>query len=137
MLIKPDYNNLGLSTPMGPRLRALVEEQLIDDLCNYGIENFTIKFDWSRSSIEGHDGEYLDGYLENYSGIKLFDVNDNIIAEGWMDFIHELDFFLVYWDHLEFLDPRFSNSKLKFGIPLHIWQKIPEFLKWNYEKERM
>ena len=122
---------------MGPRLRVLVEEQLIDDLCNYGIENFPIKFDWSKSCIEGHDDEYLDGYLENYSGIKLFDLNDDIIAEGWMDFIHVPDFFLAYWDHLEFLDPRFSNGKMQFGIPPHIWQKIPESFKLNYEKDQM
>ncbi len=136
-MTKPDYINLGLSTKMGPQLRFLVEKQLVDDLHFYSNELFQIKFDWSDSCIEGHGTEYLDGILDNFSGIWLFDVNDNFVAEGWLEFIHEPNFFLVYWDHLEFAAPRLGNGKLQFGIPPHIWQKIPDFLRWRYEKKRM
>lgn len=136
-MIKPNYSNLGCSTSMGPQLRAIVEMQLVDDLHFYSNELFRVQFDWSESCIEGRNCAYLDGILDNFSGIGLFDVNDNFIAEGWLEFIHEPDFFLVYWNHLDFAAPRLGNSKLQFGIPPHIWQKIPEFLRWRYEKERM
>jgi hypothetical protein len=81
-MIKPDYINLGLSTSMGPQLRTFVEKQLVDDLLFYSNELFQVKFDWSDSCIEGHGTEYLDGILDNCSGIGLFDVNDNFVADG-------------------------------------------------------
>ncbi len=133
----PDYTDLGLSEPMGAVLRANVEAQLRNDLHNYGFMGSSVKFDWSGSCIEGHDATHLGGYLENYSGILLFDINDNYLAEGWMDFILEPDFFLVYWDHLEVANPGSATGKLKFGIPSHIWQKIPDPFLHTYDRYRL
>ncbi|WP_324678855.1 hypothetical protein [Hymenobacter sp. GOD-10R] len=135
---KPNYTDLGLSSPMGPQLRKLVEEQLIVDLRYYHIDKPVLKFDWSESCIEGNDAIYLDGYLENYSGITIFDEADCLVADGWMDFVLAGDFFLVYWDFITTWDEekQFAN-KSQPGIPDHIWLQIPDDIKGNYKNERM
>ncbi|RZK03032.1 MAG: hypothetical protein EOO46_18160 [Flavobacterium sp.] len=136
--IKPNYTDLGLSSSMGPKLRSLVEQQLADDLINYGINLNEVKFDWSESCIEGHDTRFLDGSLENFSGIAVFDVNDSLIADGWMQFIHEQDFFLSYWEYVVTFnrDEKISEKRDK-GIPDHIWTKIPDYIKPLLEKQKM
>lgn len=96
---KPNYTDLGLSSQMGPELRSLVERHLVEDLKFYGIDK-ELHFDWSDSCIEGHDTNYLDGSLENFSGIAVFDNHENSVADGWMEFIHEGDFFLAYWNYV-------------------------------------
>lgn len=63
---KPNYGDQGLSSSMGPKLRQLVEEQLTQDLRKYKIDQDKLKFDWSKSCIEGHDLEVLDGIIENF-----------------------------------------------------------------------
>ncbi len=146
MIIKPDYINLGLSSIMGPKLRLEVEAFLIKDLIHYGLKNTCVKFDWSQSCIEGHNCEILDGTLENFSGIRVFDQNDKIIAEGWMEYIAvgwsnsntQLSFFIAYWDNLVTFNPdTLPGGKDKFGIPLHIWEQIPSDLRWQFETDRM
>lgn len=87
--MKPNYNYLGPSSIMGPKLRMLVEQQLCDDLKVYGIMGNKYKFYWSESQVEGYDTVYLDGIVENFSGINVFNEKDEHIAEGWMEFIHE------------------------------------------------
>jgi len=123
---------------MGPQLRKLVEEQLIVDLRYYYIDKPVLKFDWSESCIEGHDAVYLNGYLENYSGITIFDEADCLVADGWMDFVLAGDFFLVYWDFITTWneEERLAN-KSQPGIPDHIWLQIPDDIKGTYKNERM
>jgi hypothetical protein len=131
----PNYKDLGLSSSMGPQLRTFVERQLLADLTNYGISSNNLKFDWSDSCIEGHDTTYLDGKLENFSGIALYDAENNLVAEGWMDFIHEGDFFLAYWDYLSIwqVDKKIFD-KNKPGIPDHVWRQLPDDIRLNYKK---
>lgn len=135
---KPNYTDFGFSALMGPQLRALVETQLIADLASYGRAGSTLKFDWSDSCIEGHNSSYLDGDLENYSGILVFDEHDNLVADGWMEFIHEGDFFLVYWEYVKIWQKcKMIFDKAEAGIPDHVWAQLPDIIKWNYEKERL
>lgn len=143
---KSDYINLGLSSIMGPKLRSTIEDFLKKDLNHYGLKNTYVIFDWSQSCIEGHDCNILDGGLGNFSGIRLFDQNDNIVADGWMEYIaegwsnsnSEFSFFIAYWDNLETLNPDIlPGGKDKFGIPLHIWEQIPPDLRWQFETDRM
>ncbi|MFB5284678.1 hypothetical protein [Peribacillus sp. Hz7] len=136
--MKPNYNYLGFSSIMGPKLRKLVEQQLCDDLKVYGIMGNKFKFDWSESCIEGHDTAYLDGEVENFSGINIFNEKDEHIAEGWMEFIHEptYNFFIAYWEFLRFFDlGKEINIKDKVGIPLHIFNEIPENVRFKYKTE--
>ena len=123
---------------MGPKLRNLVESQLLEDLKNYRVEKRYLKFDWSQSCIEGHALEYLDGSVENFSSITVFDEQDRVTAEGWMEFVHGGEFFLAFWDLVKTWD---GNKKLgekkQFGIPSHVWQKIPDGTKPTWKKERM
>ena len=125
---------------MGPKLRELVESQLSDDLKHYriNVNNINLKFDWSESCIEGHHLEFLDGSLENYSGVSVFDEQDNLIADGWMEFVNGGQYFLAYWD---FITTWNGDQKLakknEPGIPDHIWQQIPEELKSTWTKERV
>jgi hypothetical protein len=80
--MKANYSYLGFSDSMGPKLRRLVEDQLLTDLSHYGIYSANLKFDWSDSCIEGYDATYLDGSLENYSGIAISDTEDNLVVGG-------------------------------------------------------
>ena len=131
--MKPNYLDLGLSTIMGKELRSLVERKLKEDLNNYGVQKEQLKFDWSESCIEGHDSEYLDGSVENFSGIAVFDEEDNIVADGWMEFIHEPNFFLAYWDSVTTWDRDKLLQKKTFGLPEHIWIQIPEGIRSRYK----
>ena len=134
---KPNFVELNFSSSMGPKLRQLVEKQLLDDLLFYNLETKNLKFDWSESCIEGNDTKYLDGSLENFSGILLYDNNENIIVDGWMEFIHAGDFFIVYWDMLTILQDKKEILDInKPGIPDHIWVKIPKDIQPNYILDR-
>jgi hypothetical protein len=54
-----------------------------------------------------------------------------------MEFIHEPDYFVAYWDNLEILDSTTKGkSKTEFGMPSHVFEKIPEHLKWRYERAK-
>jgi hypothetical protein len=133
--MKPNYKDLGFSTTMGPRLRTLVETHLINDLRYYGLEKQNLKFDWSESCIEGHDTAYLDGQLENYSGISIFDNDERLIADGWMEFIHRGQFFLAYWKFVTIWDKEKKVfEKKERGAPGHILQQIPDDIKTETER---
>lgn len=135
---KPNYNDLGFSSPMSIDLRKIVESQLLQDLKNYGIDKLDLKFDWSKSCIEGHDTDYLESSLENYSGITIFDKDDILVADGWMGFIHEGDFFITYWEFVQTFDKdKVIGQKNKPGIPKHIWNKLPDDIKPNYLLDRI
>lgn len=143
MNITPNYTDLGLSSPMSIELRKVVESQLLDDLKNYSINWENLKFDWSESCIEGHLSEHLDSLLENYSGIKLFDENDNLIFEGWMEFINDYDeinnckYFIAFWDYLDvYENGSFVNIKTEPGLPTHILKILPENLKLKFNNEQ-
>lgn len=135
-MIKPEYNNFGLSYPMDGKLREEVERQLSDDIRHYGINNQILKYDWSESCIEGRCSKVGDSYIGNFSDIKVFNSMDKIIAEGWIDFIHEkqFDLFIVYWDQLDL----YENGKVKevkqFGVPEYIYEKLPNDLKIKYSE---
>jgi len=133
--MKPNYSNYGLSISMGKLLRKEVETQLINDLTKYGIDNNGLLFDWSDSCIEGRCANYLDSSVDCFSGIKLFDTNDNLIIDGWMDFISEKshDIFIVYWDFLSIYEnEKRVTIKETPGIPSHIIEILPAKLKEKY-----
>lgn len=117
--------NLGYSDIMGIELRKEVEKQLTLDLFFYGLDTQNLTFDWSESCIEGHHDSWLDGELENFSGIAVLSDGKDI-AEGWMDFIIdevEPKKILIFWDFLSFEK---EDIKTDTGIPDHIWDKLSE-----------
>lgn len=134
----PNFKDFGFADRMGPKLKSEVEYQLLNDLKFYQINEDDLKFDWSESCIEGHNPNILDGTVENFSGISVFDCSDSLIAEGWMEFIHESDLFIVYWEFVTTWD---GNKKLKekkaVGLPNHIWKKLPDKTKSKYRELRM
>ena len=69
---------------MGPQLRSEVERQLLSDLREYAVEVDGLRFDWSETSPEGHRTFFLDGELENWSGVRVIDIDGNIQAYGWL-----------------------------------------------------
>lgn len=140
----PNYIDLGLSSPMSVELRKLVEEQLIVDLKYYDVKSDNLKFDWSNSCIEGHLSNHLNSSLENYSEIYVYDNSNNLIAEGWMDYINSSEyldkstFFITYWDNVIIWNNKEKLfEKLEFGIPNHIWEKIPENLKKFLKNDKL
>jgi len=137
MTMKPNYIDMGFGRSMGPKLKKLVEEHLAADLNYYHINNQHLKFDWSESCIEGKCTDFLDGSLDRYSGISVFDNNDKLIADGWMEFVHEGSFLIVYWDMVTtYSGDNILADKKTPGIPDHIWTKIPENIKSNYIGDR-
>lgn len=135
---KPNYTDFGFSSSMGPELRTLVEHHLINDLAYYGVNLREAKFDWSQSCIEGHHTRFLDGSLENFSGIAVFDDTDTLVAEGWVEFIHEFEFFLCYWEFVTTLNAdKKISEKREPGIPDHIWIKIPDSIKPALKDQKM
>lgn len=136
----PNYGDLGHSDIMGPKLRALVELQLAQDLVNYGIRGMEYRYDWSESCIEGHRLQHLDGEIENFSGIGVFDAQDQLIAGGWMEFVHDknLSFFLCYWEFVNtYQNGTVIGGKNRGGIPPHIWHQIPEVFHNIWSTYRM
>jgi hypothetical protein len=135
---KPNFKDLGFADRMGPKLKSEVENQLIDDLKFYKITEDNLRFDWSESCIEGHVTNFLGGSVENFSGISVFNNSDNLVADGWMEFLHENDLFVVYWEFVTTWD---GNKKLKekkeVGLPNHIWKKLPDEMKSKYRKLKM
>lgn len=128
----------GMSNQMGPNLRSFVEKQLAKDLRNYKIEKGNLRFDWSESCTEGHQLNYLDGILENFSGIAIFDESDNFIGSGWMEFVHGDKFILIYWEFIKtWENGKKLAAKKEIGIPDHIWEHIPEELKPKWKNFKM
>jgi hypothetical protein len=123
---------LGDTECMGPMLQAEIEHQLLEDLLHYNVNTENVFFDWSDTSIEGHRTSYLDGEIENWSGISVIDSSGQVIAEGWMEFIHgggDNPLF-VFWDYLIIYENGVKrDAKTKSGIPRHIWEKIPDTSK--------
>ncbi len=136
MTQKPNYTDLGWATSMGPKLRQLVEQQLLADLSVYNVDITNLKFDWSGSCVEGKCTNYLDGSVDRFSGIAVFDGNDKLIAEGWMEFIHEGDFFIAYWDDVTIIEVDKVVFDKRGGIPNHVWSQIPVDVQPNYLNDR-
>jgi hypothetical protein len=132
------FKEYGFSDKMGPQLRQVVERLLREDLLHYGIQSADWYFDWSDSCLEGRDAAWLDGHIENYSGIALLDQHGRVAVEGWMEFIVVGELLLVYWDDLtSWSTTGVQQHKKTFGIPLHIWQRIPSQHQSAYAAERM
>ncbi len=116
----------------------LVEKQLGADLQTYKVQKEKLKFDWSESCVEGHQLFYLDGSLENFSGIAVFDEMDSLVAEGWMGFVHSGEFVLTFWEFLTtWEDGKEVLHKKEAGIPDHIWRQIPDSVKPLWVNLRM
>lgn len=122
--------NLGFSDCMGPQLRDFVERQLLGDLCNYILPETraslaNLHLDWTDSCVEGHRTSWLDGEIENFSGIAIFDQDQNLIAEGWMDFIETDTGLEVFWWSLH--GPALkSRSEDVNKVPRHIWDRLSD-----------
>jgi len=136
--IIPKYREMGFADKLGSELKTEVEQQLLFDLGFYKVDKRDLKFDWSESYIEGHAAEILDGTVENFSGIAVFGSKDELVADGWMEFIREKDFFLFYWEFLRTWDGlKKIKEKKEVGIPNHIWKRIPDEYKSKYRSKRL
>jgi len=114
---------------MGPKLRAYVEEQLLADLNWYlpeqqAYQRSDIQFDWSESCVEGHRTHWLDGEIENFSGIAVLDKDQRLIAEGWMEFIETEDDLEVFWWFLTSADQPVFQGKNTNKVPSHVWNRL-------------
>ena len=114
---------------MGPKLCAVIESQLTRDLRNYRIDATDLKFDWSQCFGAGHSYSYMDGTVENFNRIIVFDANDNLVADGCMDFIANRFFFIAYWDLVtSWHDGEIVREKKEQGMPMSVWRQLPEAL---------
>lgn len=108
----PFGHEMGLASTMGPRLKAEVERQLLKDLKYYYEYSSELRFDWSNSCIEGKCMNYLDGSLDRFSEISIYDDKNEIVADGWMDFeFNEVtNRLIVYW---RFIDIYLSQNNIR------------------------
>jgi hypothetical protein len=117
---------------MNKSLFKIVETQLIQDLRYYGLTDEGIFLDWSDPCGEGHTTDYQGGYLENYSDVFAIDKTGQIVADGWIEFIHgggDNPLF-VFWEFLAlFKEGKRIKVKERTGIPEHIWKILPERTK--------
>ena len=132
--MESNWDKYGFSCTMGPKLRELAQIQLVDELNSLLGMSIKFDFDWSKSCIEGHNGMFLDGSLENYSGIILIDKQASIKADGWMDFIQEGDFFLAYWDQITVWQNDRELFSKDFGISSYAFALVPEELRWHLKE---
>ena len=114
---------------MGPKLRAYVEEKLIADLNWYlpdlqTYQRADILFDWSESCVEGHRTSWLDGDIENFSGITILHKDRRQIAEGWMEFIETEDGLEVFWWYLTAAHQDGLQEKYTNTVPSHVWNRL-------------
>lgn len=111
------------------RTRRGPSNRLLADLTHYGIDRPNLRIDWSEACQEGHCTSYLDGNLEQLSGVVVLSGAGELLATGGLDFIHgglENPLF-VSWLFLASVDG--SPYKADPGIPEHVWQTIPEASK--------
>jgi hypothetical protein len=119
------------------KLRQWMEEQLITDLRYYGVTK-SVRIDWSQSYGCGRKAKYLGGKLENLSRLIVFDEDDNLIADGCMDFISNDFFAICYWDLLTvWRHGETTHEKKEQGIPPHIWRQLPGALTSRYSSRRI
>lgn len=130
---------LGFSDCMGPELRAFVERRLLVDLNFYlpdepRLHLDDVCFDWSESCIEGHRTRWLDGDIENFSGIAVFDLCNKLIAEGWMEFILTENGLEVFWWYLHGGNDYAVRSMTSNGVPHHVWNKLSNAVRSDWLK---
>lgn len=121
--------HLPSSAQMGPQLRAEVEAQLLADLREYDLDSSALRIDWSNACGEGHCKQAFDGNLESLSDVFVIDDEGQVLAEGWMDFIHgggDNPLF-VFWLFLRIRKgKRWRQVKSQPNIPEHVWERLPD-----------
>ncbi|RKP55579.1 hypothetical protein D7Z26_10375 [Cohnella endophytica] len=133
--MKPDYHDMGMSITMGNELRKFVEDQLVKDLFYYYKFTGELRFDWSDSCVEGEDLNYLDGSLDRYSGIMIFNANDEPVADGLMDFeyLMKSDQLIIFWVYLDIIvdGKRIKAIEVEEDLLKHIKELIKECTESN------
>ena len=123
---------------MGPQLRTEVEEQLLTDLRSYDLDSSSLRIDWSNACGEGHCTQAIDGNLESLSDVSVIDDEGQVVAEGWMDFVHgggDNPLF-VFWFFLRIRKgKRWLKVKSQPNIPLHVWERLPDSTRSLCTKE--
>jgi hypothetical protein len=137
-LINLPNSHTVLHTSMGVKLKEVVESQLIKDLGNYKILKQPLRFDWSQSYGTGRTATFLDGSIQNFSRIIVFDQIGNLVADGCMDFICNRIFCISYWDLVTtWRDGNILCEKKEQGVPLHIWKQLPAAMMSKYIPKKM
>jgi hypothetical protein len=123
---------------MPAALNAWVEAQLIHDLRHYEIHQPALHIDWSQSYGSGRQAKFLDGKVQNFSRIIVFDENKTLVADGCMDFICNKFFGICYWDLVTtWKNDRILREKKETGVPFHIWRQLPVTMMSKYIPQRL
>ena len=122
---------------MGSTLKSFVEDQLLKDLLSYQVNVSGARFDWSQSYGCGKERKYLDGRLQNFSRIVVFQGDGSLLADGCMDFICNKQTCLCYWDLITtWRNGRSVREKKEPGITFHIWNQLPLNLMSRYTLQK-
>ncbi|OUS68765.1 hypothetical protein B1748_32880 [Paenibacillus sp. MY03] len=124
-MVRSFGHEMGFAMTMGPKLKREVERQLLLDLNHYHPFPDELRFDWSDSCTEGKCLNYLDGSLDCFSSIYVYNKEDEVVGDGWMDFLYvvEIDQLIVHWKFLViYIDEAMVIAKSDVGVPEHIKQ---------------
>lgn len=72
------------------------------------------------------------GVALNFSGVSLYDTDNLLVADGWMDFItdEKKELLLVFWDQLDLYEDGIERTVRHFeGIPEHIAKQLNDSLR--------
>ena len=127
------HNKLSVSEILGD----WIESQLIADLKSYSVFG-DARFDWSQSYGAGRKVRHLDGTLENFSRIILFDREGELLADGCMDFVFSSSVVVCYWDLVTvWRKGQIISEKKEEGIPVHVWKQLPSALMTKYREKKI
>jgi hypothetical protein len=116
---------------MGEQLRAEVTRQLLLDLAHFRqpVPDELLSIDWSDACQEGHCTRHLSGELEDMSSVAVRGTDGQVVAEGWIDFVHggPQHPLYVFWLFLRVREGgAWRSVKDDLAIPQHIWNGLPE-----------
>jgi hypothetical protein len=116
---------------LGPAVQSWVEQQLLRDLRHYGVQRNDLRFDWSQVVQEGHCTDFRGRMLESLSEILVRGMDDSIVAEGWMDFVHTSEAAdsepMLFWLFLSLVtEGKVSRAKEDALLPAHLWESMTE-----------
>ncbi len=116
---------------LGPAVQSWVEQQLLSDLCHYGVQPTDLRIDWSQVVQEGNWTYFHGRMLESLSDLVVRGADDSIVAEGWMDFVTTCEATdaepKVFWLFLSVAaDGKLRRVKDDAFLPAYLWDSLTD-----------
>jgi hypothetical protein len=116
---------------LGAAIQSWVEQKLLADLRQYGVQRADLRIDWSQVVQEGHYMDFRGRMLESLSEVLVRGSDASIVAEGWMDFVNTSEAAdsepKLFWLFLTLVeDGKVKRVKEDALLPSHLWESMTE-----------